>query len=53
MTPVGASLQFIGAILEKLGKWLGGGFKYVFFTQIPGDMDYFDKYFSKGLTPAK
>jgi len=30
---------------------LGGGFKYVLFSPLPGEMIQFDKYFSNGLKP--
>ena len=31
--------------------WLGGGFKYVLFSPLPGEMIQFDYYFSNGLKP--
>ena len=30
---------------------LGGGFQYLLFPPLPGEMIQFDKYFSRGLKP--
>ena len=30
---------------------LGGGFKHVLFSPLPGEMIHFDLYFAKGLKP--
>ena len=34
-----------------LGSDLGGGFKYVLFLPLPGEMIQFDQYSSNGLKP--
>ena len=37
---------------ETLGiNMLGGGFKHLFFSPLPGEDSHFDQYFSDGLKP--
>ena len=35
----------------KMDAFLGGGFKYLLFSPLPGEMIQFDLYFSNGLKP--